>query len=298
MKKCYLLLSFLVFGYFANGQDVGATKSDAVELGKSIFPNKNKRSFSRKGNFYGLWGYNNSWYKKSDIHFSGPGYNFVLKDVVAHDRQSPYKLKYLAPANISIPQYNLRLGYFIKDNYSISIGWDHMKYVMDIPQKVKVSGYIDDEISDPNNPILTGGYAGVYENYLLEVKEDMLTFEHTDGYNYASVEIERYDDIWVSKSQLRTLTMETGFGAGLIIPRSDVRFFGEGKNHMWNVAGYGASVKVGLKFYMNKGLFLQYTSKLGTSNLTTIRTTGRNKFDNASQKISYIENFLAIGYQY
>lgn len=289
---------FLVVGYVANAQDIAVKQNDSVEIGKSIFPKKNKRNFSRKGNFYGHWGYNNSWYKKSDIQFKGPGYDFVLKDVVAHDRQSAYQLKYLLPANISIPQWNLRFGYFIKDNYSISIGWDHMKYVMDIPQKVMISGYIEEKISDPDHPLSTGKYAGEYDNELLEIESDMLTFEHTDGYNYANVEVERYDDIWVSRSQQRTLTLETGLGVGLIIPRTDVRFFEEGKNNALNVAGYGVSVKAGFKFYMNRGLFLQYTSKLGTSNLTNIHTTGRNKFDKASQKISFIENFLAIGYQF
>lgn len=296
MKKSYLLLIFLAVGYIVNAQEFKTEQIETVEIGKSIFPIKNKRNFSRKGNFYGHWGYNNSWYSKSDIHFKGTGYEFTLKDVVAHDRQSPYKLKYLSPENISIPQWNLRLGYFIKDNYSISIGWDHMKYVMDIPQKVYITGYIENEVSTPGIP--TGKYEGVYDNDLIEIGSDMLTFEHTDGYNYANVEVERYDDIWVSKSQVRTLTLETGLGAGLIIPRTDARFFGVGQNNALNVAGYGASVKAGLKFYMNRGLFLQYTSKLGTSNLTDIHTTGRNKFDKASQKISYIENFLAIGYQF
>jgi len=244
---------------------------------------------------YAHWGYNISWYGKSDIHFKGTGYDFILKDVVAHDRPSNLSLKYLSPQNISIPQWNLRIGYFIKDNYSISIGWDHMKYVMDIPQQVASVGHIDENVSNPEIP--TGSYARNYNGEMISVNSDMLTFEHTDGFNYANIEVERYDDIWVARSQKTSLTLETGLGAGLIIPRSDVRFFEVGKNNSLNVAGYGVSVKAGLKFYITKGLFLQNTIKFGATNLSNIHTTGRNAYDKANQKINYIENLFTIGYQ-
>lgn len=48
----------------------------------------------------------------------------------ATDRQTPFGMIYFDPVLFTIPQYNARLGYFFKDNWSISIGMDHMKYVM------------------------------------------------------------------------------------------------------------------------------------------------------------------------
>lgn len=296
MKKSYLLLFLLLFGKKILAQENPDPSGQTVIIGKSLFSNEVKRNFSRKGDFFVHWGYNHSWYNKSDINFNGPGYDFTLKDVVAHDRQSKLSWDYLNPSKISIPQYNLRVGYFIKDNYSISIGWDHMKYVMDIPQTVAITGYIGEEISNPGIP--TGSYAGTYNGEMVNVKSDMLTFEHTDGFNYANVEIERYDDIWVAPSRETSLTLETGIGAGLVVPRTDVRLFGVGENNYWNVAGYGISVKAGLKFYVTKGLYLQNTTKLGTTKLTSIHTTGRNDLDKASQNISYVQNFFAVGYQF
>lgn len=286
----------LVFSINIKAQDKSDASGQTVTIGKSIFSNEIKRNFSRKGDFFVHWGYNHSWYGKSDINFKGPGYDFTLKDVVAHDRQSKLSWDYLNPSEISIPQYNLRVGYFIADNYSISIGWDHMKYVMDIPQSVAITGYIDSEISNPGIP--TGAYAGTYNGEMLNVKSDMLTFEHTDGFNYANVELERYDDLWVAPSQKTSLTLETGLGAGLVVPRTDVRLFGVGENNYWNVAGYGVSAKIGLKFYITKGFYLQNTTKVGTTKLTSIHTTGRNDYDKASQNINYIENFFAVGYQF
>ncbi|TKC59996.1 hypothetical protein FBD94_13805 [Pedobacter hiemivivus] len=296
MKKYYFFLFLLIFSKKLSAQINNTTSTQGPKIGKSIFGNERKRNFSRKGDFFAMWGYNHSWYNKSDINFKGPGYDFTLRDVVAHDRQTKLSWAYLDPKRISIPQFNFHFGYFIKDNYSISLGWDHMKYVMDIPQTVKIDGHIDPMVSNPGIP--TGGYAGVYNGESLTVGPEMLKFEHTDGLNYASVELERYDDIWVAPSQRTSLTMETGIGAGLVVPRTDVRFFQVGENNYWNIAGYGISAKLGFKLYITKGLYLQNSTKVGHIDLSKIRTTGRNDVDGASQKIQYIQNYTVLGFQF
>jgi hypothetical protein len=247
MKKSSIIIFALLFGKKLSAQEIISKTVTESKIAKSLFSKDIKRNFSRQGEWFVHWGWNFSWYDTSDINFKGPGYNFTLKDVKAHDRPSKLSLDYINPLEITTPQFNLRFGYFFKDNYSISLGWDHMKYVMDIPQTVKVSGYIDPTISNPAIP--TGTYAGKYDNVPLTVKADMLTYEHTDGFNYVSTELERYDDIWVASSQKNMLTLETGVGAGFIIPRSDVRLFGVGENNFWNFAGYGVSVKAGLNRY-------------------------------------------------
>lgn len=290
------MLLLLVLTIKIKAQDVVNSSDDQVIIGKSLFGNEVKRNFSRKGDFYFHWGYNHSWYGKSDIKFQGPGYDFTLKDVVAHDRQSKLSWDYLNPGLITVPQYNIRAGYFFLDNYSVSVAWDHMKYVVDIPQTVAITGYIGDQISTPAVP--TGLYAGTYTGQMIDVKSDMLTYEHTDGFNYANIELERYDDIWVAPSRETSLTLETGLGGGMIVPRTDAHLFGLGRNNHWNVSGYGFSAKMGLKFYISKGLYLQNTTKVGTTNLKTIHTTGRDGIDKASQKINYVENFFAVGYQF
>ncbi|MCZ4225057.1 hypothetical protein [Pedobacter rhodius] len=296
MKRFSILFLALLFGKRMHAQEVKTSSTDVAPTSKSLFNPENKRKDSRKGDFYFHWGYNSSWYGKSDIRFQGPNYDFTLKDVVAHDRQSKLSWDYLNPALITVPQYNIRVGYFIKDNYSISVGWDHMKYVMDIPQTVAITGYIGSNISQEQ--VSTGTMAGNYNGQLINVKESMLTFEHTDGFNYANVEVERYDDIWVAPSGNTSLTLETGLGGGMIVPRSDVRLFGLGRNNHWNIAGYGLSAKVGLKFYVWKNIYLQNTTKVGTTNLKTIHTTGWDEYDKASQKINYLENLWVIGVQF
>jgi hypothetical protein len=92
------------------------------------------------------------------------------------------------------------------------------------------------------------------------------------------------------------LAMETGLGAGLVVPRTDVRLLEVGQNNYWNVAGWGISAKAGAKLFFNKHLFFQGSLKTGWTNLSNIRTTGRNGIDKAQQKISYLENYWVLGY--
>jgi hypothetical protein len=171
-----------------------------------------------------------------------------------------------------------------------------MKYVIDIPQEVKITGTIQSQISSP--AIETNTYAGTYNNQAIVLTPEFLTFEHTDGFNYASTDIERNDELWVSKSGKRYLTMETGLGAGLLIPRSDVRLFKVGENNYWNLAGWGISIKAGLKYSFSKHIYAQTSLKTGYTDLSHIHTTGRNSIDGASQHINFLENYWVFGFQF
>ena len=114
-----------------------------------------------KGKFYFYWGWNKAQYSYSDIQFKGNDYNFTLYDVAAEDRQTPWDPGvYLNPGSITIPQTVARIGYYFHDNWNLSVGVDHMKYVMVDIQGVTIDGYID--LQDPSTQ-----FNGVYNNCLL-----------------------------------------------------------------------------------------------------------------------------------
>jgi hypothetical protein len=69
-----------------------------------------------KGKFFISWGGNRDSYTKSDITFRGKDYNFTLDNVQAHDKPKGWHVDYLNPARMTIPQTNLKLGYFINDH--------------------------------------------------------------------------------------------------------------------------------------------------------------------------------------
>ena len=163
-----------------------------------------QNTINRKGSFYIYWGWNRAAYTNSDIHFSGNDYDFTLKDAIANDRQSPFKTRiYLNPKNLTIPQFNLRLGYYFKDKYEISIGTDHMKYVMKNDQTVNIDGYIHNSGT---------AYDGDYAGDKIVLARDFLLFEHTDGLNYINTEIRR-TDILFEKEKI-AISSQAGIGIG------------------------------------------------------------------------------------
>ena len=133
----------------------------------SIVAQRKSNAFN-KGSFYFYWGWNRSFYSPSTIHFSGNTYDFQLYDVVAVDRQSPFSADlYLNPKRMTIPQYNARIGYYFKHNLQVSLGVDHMKYVMLHDQPSTINGYIYNSNTS---------YDGVYVNEPITISQDFLKF--------------------------------------------------------------------------------------------------------------------------
>lgn len=242
-----------------------------------------------KGKFFIYWGGNRASYSHSDIQFEGPGYDFTLNDVGAVDKPKGFHIDYLNPLRMTIPQTNLRVGYFLTDKYSISFGVDHMKYVMVQNQNAVMNGQIE-------------GYApfdGTYVDHTMPLTEDFLTFEHTDGLNYVNVELSRMDDIgkvvgltWNGdKIQFNTVA---GIGAGVLYPKTNSKLMGMDRHDAFHIAGYGLSAKAGLNITFFKHFFVQGELKGGYINMPDIRTAP-NSAHKASQDFRFWERMLVVG---
>jgi hypothetical protein len=243
----------------------------------------------QKGKIYFYWGWNRAGFTNSDIQFTGPGHDFTLYDVVAYDRQTPFSLDpYFNPALITIPQTNVRIGYFISDHYEVSIGVDHMKYVVSQNQTVAMDGVIE----IPENP-----FNGVYVNDSIQLSEDFLTFEHTDGLNYINFEFNRWDNLVqfnrFSKVNI-DLNMLGGLGAGMMMPKSNVMLFGQDRNDQFHVAGFGLSAKLGLNLTIYDYFFIQSELKGGYIYMSDILTRADHAYT-ASQDFFFLQVNFVLG---
>lgn len=236
-----------------------------------------KDNYYRKGNFSIYWGWNRSAYSTSNIHFKGGDYDFKLMNVIAKDRQSKFDAKiYLNPARMTIPQYNFRIGYFFHDHYQISLGADHMKYVMQNDQFVKINGEIDNGYISPSGT----DYNGVYTDEDIQLKKDFLLFKHTDGLNYENIEVRRFDVIFGRKNF--AIAVNEGLGIGLLIPRTNTTLMNNARYDEFHLAGYGFSAVASVNLTFFKYFFIQTEWKGGFIHMPDIRTT-MNKIDKASQ---------------
>lgn len=249
---------------------------------------QDKYTAHNKGKFFVSWGGNRESYSKSDVTFSGKDYNFTVKDMSAHDKPKGWHVDYVNPARMTIPQTNLRLGYFINDHYSIAIGVDHMKYVMTQNQIANVTGNIDGPVHN-----------GVYNNTPVDFSDEtFLTFEHTDGLNYVHTEVSRFDDIssWFGLPNIDKvqINLTEGLGFGLLYPKTNTMLLGKERHDDFHVSGFGTSAKVGLNVTFFKHFYIQGELKGGYINMQDIRTT-QSTDDKASQDFFFFQRIIAFG---
>ncbi len=193
---------------------------------------------TKKSTFYIAWGYNRDAFSKSDINFkSNAGlYDFTAYDVKAKDRPNfeaitPFRRPKYFILNISIPQYNYRLGYYNnKNNWGFEINFDHTKYVVEQYQTVRVKGQIYGETIDKDTILYP----------------EFLQFEHTDGANFFMANVMKRHCLFSGKHhQLWALAKA---GIGIVIPKTEVTLFSINRDNRFHIAGWITGIETGLRY--------------------------------------------------
>ena len=248
----------------------------------SLLTSMAQARMEHRGRVFLAWGYNRSAFTTSDIHLEGPGYSLTLKDVKATDRPHRFAFDtYFNPKYIWYPQYNYRIGWQFKEKWSISLGLDHMKYVMVQDQEVAWTGELSTKWERTATPTLV-------------LDTNVLRYEHTDGLNLLSVDLDHYHTLWTGSAQRSDLRAYLGVHAGPVIARSDVRVFGDGLNNRFNVAGAGAGMQAGFHFTFLKHFFVRNMVRAGYITLPHVLTTGRAE-DHAFQHFGFIQHAIVAG---
>lgn len=291
MKNLVVLLAALAF--------------TSIYAQEQQMPKQIKYTAHNKGKFYFFWGGNRDNYTKSDIHFKGDNYDFTVSNAIADDKPKGWHVDYINPTRMTIPQTNFRMGYFINDHYNISVGLEHMKYVMRQDQIANVTGYVNLPSTDPAAAYYNGPYnntpVNFYNNYIdydHGTPFPFLTFEHTDGLNYVNTEISRVDDFskifGITNTDVFQVNLTEGVGGGFLYPKTNAQILGNKRHDDFHVSGYGVSAKVGLNLTFFKHYFIQGELKGGYINMPDIRTTAITN-DTASQHFMFLERVVSFG---
>jgi len=241
---------------------------------------------NKKGSLYFYWGYNRSFYSKTNLHFNGPNYDFSLYDLKGTDRPSPFGSVYFNPATFSVPQYNFRLGYLLTNRIAISGGMDHMKYVVTQDQPTEISGVITKNASEK--------YAGSYLNQPINLSEDLLKFEHTNGFNYVSLDFEYQQPIVRILNDNISILLNTGIGGVWVVTKTDVRVMGDGLDNDFHVAGYALSFKAGPRIEFKEHLFLAGELKGGYATLPSVLIKN-DAPEVGNHNLGFLEYYIVLG---
>ncbi len=247
-----------------------------------------QENIHNKYDLFFSWGYNRAAYTKSDFHISGAGYDLTFKDVRAEDYVTTFSMEnYFKPVNLTIPQYVGRLGMYLNERLSISIGVDHMKYYMLLNQNLKIEGEVSSTAS--------ASHAGLYQNEFYDVPVRFLYFHHSDGLNYASAELEYNYPVWISDNKKYSWEVAGNVGLGLFVPKTYVMILNEDVDNKFHLAGFGGSIKAGTRFNFFKHFYLEASSKNGIAILPNI-LVNNEKTATANQRFGWTQFFGALGF--
>lgn len=286
MKIYIILLVTILFSNTVIGQEKNPAEESTPST-KSFSLSENKHKFF----FY--WGYNRSNYAKSDITWKGPGYNFTLSDAEATDlNQSGFGPNYYNPLLFTIPQFDIRIGFFLNDKYAIGAGWDHMKYRTKEGSTAVFSGSVDPNVSQE--------YSAYKDGDIVTIDNSYLRMEHSDGLNVLNFNIERHDLLHSLWSEKVGLKLVSGLGFGVAMPWTNSITFGVRNDDRPHFSGVGAHIFVAPEFVFYKRFFVRTTLQGGMVSMWDIAITPKsdNSDTHAEQTIWYLERSLVVGYRF
>jgi len=320
MLKRYCTVNAILLLLFTSLFAQAQTKGDSLKvitMGDESPTIQTRYLLKRKHKMFVYWGYNRAAYMNSDIHFKGNGYDFSIYNVMARDIPTTDFGTYIDPLLFTVPQYNARVGYYLNDQTFISVGQDHMKYII-YKQPVFLTGIITKDNNEGSNigtynntevlvgeggdaPQGNGNYGASIINNL--PKGFVTNYKHCDGLNYFDIAIGRNEQVWISKNRKDALSIIGMAGMGPVITDTEADVLGYPSSHIragdkkgFHLSGYGFSGSIGLQFDFCKHWFLLSHVKGGYVNLPDILTTQTG--DRASQHIFFEEAMMVVGYTF
>lgn len=259
-----------------------------VLLGVSAQYKAPKKS-TAAGTMFAYWGYNRSIYTPSTIRFIGPGYDFKLKGVQAVDRPSRNISEYVNFNTFTVPQFDFRIGYNFKRNWAVSLGYEHMKYVMKHGPTYYLSGYISPGIDQAT------GWSGTYSGDSIVTNESTFHYENTNGLNYINAQLTNVFKVYSSEKGNFALTTMMGVGAGPILSYNDFTFAGEKSMETLSLSGLGASGHFGLRAEFFKHIFVAANIQGGFIGQFRVKTRPNDYDSNAKQAFLYGQRDVVVG---
>ncbi|MFM2048258.1 MAG: hypothetical protein RI955_806 [Bacteroidota bacterium] len=238
--------------------------------------------------FYCHWGYNRSFYSNSNVHLKGDNFDLRFYQLKARDKPYPFNLKnYVNPTSITVAQYDYRIGYYLNNHVAISIGLDHMKYVVDRSQTAVVSG----NTAKANFPEQSK-FPSSFEGTSMPLNGFMY-LDHTNGLNLISLDIDYRTKIYQHKKI--ELALKSGFGIAEMVTKSELHLMGYGIDNEFNLCGFGVSSYQGVELTIGKYFFIRPQLRMGWIDLTGFLLNGRYDSGRGYQNFAFVEGMIVAG---
>ena len=284
-KFCFRLnkISIALFLIFSTFSATFADSNKPTSVSNTNYVDQN--------NWYFSWGYNKDYWSKSDIHVNQPGLNnnFTVHNVAASD--DPAWNSNLLNKDLMVPQYNIRIGYFLNHTHTwaIELSFDHTKYNSNVNQIARITGVIAGSTVDEDKALT----------------EDYFRYIMHNGANHLMLNFVRRAPLFTIPGTSIKIVGVGRFGAGILIPHPINTIFGNKvdvgpkkwgnlfgwRNGWWQVGGWTTGISLGIQSILYKTIYLEFVDKEAYSSFRDIQVyQGR-----ADQKVWLNELILNLG---
>jgi hypothetical protein len=257
-------------------------------LGQKKYKFKKNKISTKPGATWMYWGYNRSFYSKSDIEFVGAGYKFTLQESKASDNPSRSFDQYVNINTLTVPQFNIRAGYYFKNKVAFSVGYDHMKYVFNDNNQVLMSGYI--------TPGIDSLWAGDFDNRAVTTNRNHFHYENSNGLNYIRAELTKSYMLYQTKNRAFVLNGNLSIGAGCLLTIADFNFEQKFSRYKASISGFGLSTHAALRFEFFQHFFIQGELSGGLINLMKVKLRADDPSVYAKHNFWYGQRHLTLGW--
>jgi hypothetical protein len=244
----------------------------------SQFLLKTPLSPKKHGSVYFSWGYNTAWYTKSTVGIKQPslGNDYEMVKVNGHDNKGwDYRL---LKQELTIPQYNYRLGYYFnsKQDLAIEINFDHVKYIIEDNQQVRLNGKLNNLPVDQD--ITFSRQNGFY--YFLN-----------NGANFLLFNLVKRKNLYSTNDRKLYVDFTGKAGIGPVIPHVENSLFGKKNDKGFQIGGWNAGVETALRVTFMKYAYLEFAQKVDYARYSNLKVyEGR-----ARQSFGTYELILSLG---
>ncbi len=237
-----------------------------------------KKHAHHKGAIYFSWGYNEEWYSNSTVHVKqdaiGDNYNMVK--VQAHDHKGWDEQ--LLHEQLSIPQYNWRLGYYFNDkrDLGVEINFDHTKYIITEGQHISFKG------THNHLPI---------DSTILFNQSNGFFYYLNNGANFLLFNIVKRVPIYHTDDNNLGIDFIGKAGIGPVVPHVQNSFFGHPNQQHFQLGGWNTGLETVVRVTIMRYAFLEFSQKIDYA-----RYSGLKIYDGTvSQNFGTYELILSAG---
>ena len=222
-----------------------------------------------QGTLYGFVGYNRSAYGLSDFSVAANNYNFTMHDVRFTDNPDGAPISsFFGTEGFSNFQVGAQLGYFIKKNWALGLGFERYNFFIPSDNILRFSG----NFAPGSHSI----YSGNYESEPIAMVDNYLNYRQSQGVSYIQINALRVDELFANKQGTFQLASIAGLGAGVLVADAIYTFDGFTSTNVVSVSGFGFNTYGGVRLNFWKHVFLQTRFVFGGFNQRNIQLREAN----------------------